>query len=153
MPDVPAILLEPLGVGEAIREAFTIDTPAAGADASVTMEGRYTTRLVCLHAKLVTDNNVANREVVLSYRDQGALRYSLDGAAVTVAASTTFEYVFKRGIGTAEFPCDSTALIPMTPIFLPPAWSLLVHVVNRQAGDQLSELRGVWERFYTDGPS
>lgn len=144
-------LLDPFSVWPAIREPFLGASPAAGASFTQAMEGRYTTRLVSLHCKLVTDANAANREVVLEYRNDQNVRYALMGAATTVPDSTTVYYEFNRSQPVAEWPVDSSILVPIDPMWLPAGWNFRLYVVNVQATDALTEIRGVWERFYTDG--
>lgn len=146
-------LLDPFAIYPAIREPFIGTSPAAGADFSLKMEGRYTTRLVSLHCRLVADANVANREVVLEYRNDQGLRFALMGAPVTWPASTTVDYEFNAGQQTADWPVDSSVLVPLSQMWLPVGWDFRIHVVNIAATDQLSAIRGVWERYFTDGPT
>lgn len=127
-------------------------SPAAGADFSQAIGGQSFVRLVSLFVRLVTDGTVANREVVLEYLTAEGNRYALAGAPVTVAASSTYDYAFNTFQPTAEWPCDSTILVPLLPMVLRPTDSFKLHVVNVAAGDQLSRIRWVQERFYSSSP-
>lgn len=144
-------LLDSLAIYPAIREPFTGTSPAAGADFTLALDGKFTTRLVSLHCRLVTNASVANREVVLEYRNDQDLRFALMGAPVTWPASTTVDYEFNILQRQAEWPVDSSVLVPAFPMFLPGGWNLRIHVVSMNAADQLSAIRGTWERYYTDG--
>jgi hypothetical protein len=108
----------------------------------------YWMRLLSLHVKLVTDANVAARELVVEYRDVQAQRFALYGAPTTVAASTTIEYVFSIFQPQAEWPVASTILVPLGPDLLYPGCDFRVFVVNLQATDAVSEVRFQRELFY-----
>ena len=128
-------------------------SPAAGADFTQAVEGQVYVRLVSVFCRLVTDATVAAREVVVEYRDAADLRFGLSGAPVTVAASTTVDYAFSVFQGQADWPADTTILVPLAPVLLLPTWDFRLHIVNVQATDQISRIRYTWERFYADGPS
>lgn len=126
--------------------------PAAGAHFTPTMDGRFHVRLVSLYCKFVADANVASREVVVEYREAGALRYALAGINTTVTAGLTAYYAFSAFQPEAVATVDSSALVPLPGIILPPTHDFRLYVLNVQAGDQLSAIRFVWERFYSVGP-
>lgn len=124
-------------------------SPAAGADFSQSVEGQYYARLVSVFVRLVADANVASREVVVEYRDAGNNRYALAGINTTVTASNTADYYFSVFQPEAVATVDSSALVPLPAILLRPTDNFRIHIVNAQAGDQLSRIRYVWERFLT----
>ena len=124
-------------------------SPAAGADFSYQLPGDYYVRLVSIYCKIVTDSNAANREVVLSYEDAGGNRYALTGANTAVTGSQTAYYAFSAQLSEVVATVDSSVLVPLQPLLLVPTQVLKLHVVNVQVGDQLSQVRTVWERFYT----
>ncbi len=126
-------------------------SPAAATDFVQAVEGRYFTRLLSVFARLVTDANVANRELVLEYRDPQGLRWMLTGSAVTQAASLTIDYVFDVFRDVVTSLSDSTQLIPAAPHLLSGGMDFRLHIVNVQAADQLSRIRFTWERFYSTG--
>lgn len=123
-------------------------SPAAGADFSAEVGEGYLSRLVSVFARLVTDANVASRELVVEYRDGQDQRLQLYGAPVTVSASDTVDYAYSVFQPRAEWEVDSSILVPLGPFLLEPSWDFRLHVVNVQAGDQLSRIRYVRERFY-----
>lgn len=128
-------------------------SPAAGADFVQAVEGRYFARLVSVFVRLVTSAAVANREVVVEYRDPQAQRWMLSGSAIVQAASLTVDYVFDAFRDVVTQPSDATQLIPLSPHLLSGSMDFRVHVVNIDAADQLSRVRFTWERFYsTDQP-
>jgi len=125
-------------------------SPAVATDFVQAVGGGFYVRMLSVFCRLVTDANVASREVVVEYRDQQAQRFALAGAPTTVAAGTTTDYAFDVFQGQADWPCDSTILVPLPALVLSPGCDFRVHVVNVQAGDQLSRIRFSWERFYSD---
>lgn len=130
----------------------TAADPAAGADFSQAINGRYFARLVVVAATLATDANVADRELVLQYETQEGAVYCAAGAPVTVGASSTATYTFSAYQPEAVWPIDGGVLVPLSPVILRPTDAFTLHVVAAEAGDQLSDIRWVWERFYSDSP-
>lgn len=124
-------------------------SPAAGADFSYSLPGDYFVRLIAVYCKFVADANAASREVVLSFEDAGGNRYALAGINTTVTASNTAYYAFGAFQPEAVATVDSTALVPLPAIILAPTQVFKLHVVNIQATDALTQIRTIWERFYT----
>lgn len=149
-PIIPT-LDSPALVRYGLPEYFQHTSPAAGADFSFPVGGSFYVRLVSVFCRLVADANVANREVVVSYETGESTRYGLAGSTVTVTAGTTKDFYFGAFLSESIATSDATALIPLSPILLPPGHQFKIHVVNIQVGDQLSRIRTVWERFYTTG--
>jgi hypothetical protein len=127
-------------------------SPAAGADYISEIDGRYFWRIVSVFCRLVASSDVAEREVVLEYRDQENNRYALAGAPVTVAASTTIDYAFNAFTPEAVWPVDSSIVVPLPPMILNPTDDFRLHIVNAQAADQLSRIRYRVEQFFSDSP-
>lgn len=125
-------------------------SPAAAADFVQAIGGGFYVRLVSVFARLVTDANAGDRELVLEYRDGDDNRYALFGAPVEVTASSTNDYAFSAFQPRAEWPVDSSIIIPLGPQLLLPTHDFRLHIVGAQAGDQISRVRYVQECFYTD---
>lgn len=126
-------------------------TPAAGAHFTQKIEGNYLARLVSLHCKLVTSATVADRQVVIEYRNAAAQRFGLSGINTAQPASQTQYWEFSAFQPYATVTVDSSALVPLNPILLRPTDDFRVYVVAIDTTDQLSEIRFVWERFFTSG--
>jgi len=142
--------LVPYSLGDGFRELVYGTSPAAAADFVQAIDGKYRTRLLSVFVRLVTDANAANREVVVEYRDASANRFMLSGAPVVVTATDTIDYAFDVWQGQAEWSVDDSVLVPLKPAILRPTEDFRIHVVNAQAGDQLSRIRFQWERFVRD---
>lgn len=127
-------------------------SPAAGAHFVEGISGAFYVRLISFFCRVVTDANVASRTVVLEYRDDTDLRFVMAGAPVTQAASTTSDYAFQAWLGQPDWSVDDTVLAPLVPLLLLPTWDFRLYLDNVQAGDQISQVRFVWERFYTGAP-
>lgn len=145
IPALDAPALERYGYPEFRRHT----SPAAGLDFSYQLPGEFYVRLLAIHCKFVADGNAASREVVVSFEDAESLRYGLAGINTTVTASNTAYYEFSVWQPEAVATVDSSALVPMPALILSPTQKFKLHVVNIQATDQLSEVRTIWERFYT----
>lgn len=125
-------------------------SPAANTDFSQSIDGWYLCRLLSVFCRLVTDGNAANREVVLSFEDSAGSRYCVAGAATVVTASTTVDYSFQALANESAWSIDSSIVVPFSPLILLPTHQWKLHLVNGQAGDQLSRVRFVREQFYND---
>lgn len=146
-PAAPLLDAPPLrryGLPEYVRG----DAPAAGAHFSQAIDGRYMTRFLTVFARLVTDANVANRTVLVEFRDDADRRYAMSGAPVTQSASSTNDWAFNAFQGQAEWEIDGTITVTLAPLLLPPTHDIRVFVDNIQVGDQLSLISFTWERFY-----
>lgn len=133
-------------------------SPAVATDFTYQLPGDFYVRLVSVYCKFVADANAASREVVLQYLDAENNVFDLAGINTTVTANNTGLYAFSAFQPEAIATVDSSALVPLHPVILAPTQKFRLHVVNVQAGDQLSLIRTNWERFYTtnqppvDGP-
>lgn len=134
----------------AFRETIKGVAPAAATDYAVTMDPRYVTVLTSVFCLLTTDGTAANREVVLEYRTNEALRFMVMGAPVVVTATDTVSYSFERGLGQPDWSVDDSILVPLIPYPLCGSESFRLHIVNVQAADTLTLIRYTWERFFSD---
>lgn len=144
-PDLDSPPLVRYGLPEYVIGA----SPAAATDFTQAVDGNFYARLVSVHARLVTDANAANRTVCVEYRDGAGNRYALSGTATTQAATLTVDWLFNAFQPQTVAAVDTSNLVPLVPMLLLPTHDFRIHVVNVQAGDQLSRIRFVWERFYT----
>lgn len=149
---IPTGLLQPLGVGEGWHEVIRGDNPAAAADFTLAMDGRFTSRLLAVSFRLVADANAANRfaRVVIEDAAGNVLAATLAGTAQT--ANQTIDYSFLANVAGTSVATAVAQVAPLAPIFLRPTDVLRIDNVNAQAGDQLSRVFVTAERFFTDGP-
>jgi hypothetical protein len=126
-------------------------SPAAGAHFTQKIAGNYLVRLVSVFCRLVTDSNVADRQVIVEYRDSDGNRFSLSGSNATQAASLTGDWYFTPMQPYVSATVDGTVLQPLVPLLLTPTQDFRIYVPNIAAADQLSRIRFVWERFFTSG--
>jgi hypothetical protein len=129
-------------------------TPAAGANASFTSAGQDWLRLVSCIATLTTDANAADRFVSLDYIDGRGTKYLRNAAPVFITASTTGQvFQWDRHRTVSEWNTDTMVFAPLASLWLPPGWTIQVTVDSKQAGDQLSAIGFLVERFYRLRPS
>lgn len=149
MHATPPILDSPALLRYGLPEFKTHTSPAAGADFSYQLPGDFYVRLLSVYCKFVADANAASREVVLQYTDAGDNVFDLAGINTTVTASNTAYYAFSAFQPEVVATVDSSALVPLHPVILAPTQKIILHVVNIQATDALTQVRTNWERFYT----
>lgn len=143
-------VVEPFGYGLAYPDWLDVTAPAAGATVSVTVDGRWTMRVLAARCTLTTDANVANRLVTLDYIDARGVTRLRNGAGVVWTANTTaqaFEFDAHRTV--AEWAANTPVFAPVAPWLLPPGFTVKFNVTNIQATDQLSAVSLWVEKFPT----
>ncbi len=143
-------LVGPFGYGPAYPAWLDVTSPAAGAQASVTVDGRWQTRVVGARSILTTDANAANRSHTIDYLDNNGVVRLRNGAGVVWTANTTaqtFEWSSERTL--SEWAANTPVYVPLAPFFLPAGWSIRFTVTNIQAGDTLTGLSLWVEQFET----
>ncbi len=143
-------LVGPFGYGPAYPAWINVTTPAAGATASVTVDGRWQARLIGARSSLTTDSNAANRVHTIDYLDNNNVVRLRNGIGTVIPASQTaqaFEWSAQRTLG--EWATNTPFFAPLAPWFLPAGWSIRFSLDNVQVGDQLSGLSLWLEQFET----
>jgi hypothetical protein len=143
--------VQPFGYRTGYPDWLDVPTPAAGATASVTVDGRWWLRVLAARLTITTDANVANRLVTLDYIDGRSNTRMRNGSALVVTASTTaqaFEWQAHRG--ASEWAANTPVYAPLAQWFLPPSWVVKFNVTNIQATDAISGLSLWVEKFQTD---
>lgn len=151
MPSVPRAVTEDLGYARAYQEWFPGAQPAAGANYTLSIPGQFATRLLAVTFRLVCDANAANRVVTVDYLDGAGNTYASAGAAAVITAGQTQDYFGSLDHGTSEWNTNTPVFFPLIDALLMPGRQLQITVANKQAGDQLSRIFKIWERYPT-GP-
>lgn len=144
-------LLQPFAYGRGIVQFLDVTTPAAGATASVTIDGKWWLRVLAARLTITTDANVANRSITLDYLDAKGVTRMRNGAGLVVTASTTaqaFEWSAQRTV--AEWAANTPIYTPVAPWFLAPGWTVKFNVSSIQATDAISGLSLWVETFGTE---
>ena len=134
-------VVAPAAFGRTYRDWIDVTQPAAGAAASVTIQGPWYVRVIAARATLTTDSNVANRILTLDYINARSITYHQNGAAVLVTASTTnqvFDWDYRRTV--AEWNTGTPVWAPLLDEWLPPGFTIKFNVASIQVGDQLASL-------------
>ena len=147
-PELGAPPLVRYGNPEYVRR----DNPAAGAEFTEALGGKFRVRLLTLFVRLVTDANAANRQLRLEYRDDADRVYYVSTPPVTFPASETHDYSFSAWQGQADWTGLLPVVLPLAPMLLPPTHDFHIEVNNIQVTDQLSLISFWWERFYAEDP-
>jgi hypothetical protein len=122
------------------------DTPAAGANFSLTSPGRPGWKLVAVLFRLVTDANVANRSVTVDCDDGNGTLFLSNGIQGVVTANTTALFSFAAGRAISEANVNNQVFAPLQPAEFMGGQKLQINVLNKQAGDQLDRVVLVFER-------
>jgi hypothetical protein len=140
------------------REAGLVDffspaSPAAGANYSFTVGSLncdYMRVISCI-ATLTTDANVANRFFALDYitgRSATAIR---NAATVLVTANTSATvYQWDHAHTISEWQTGTPVYSPLADLIFTTNWTIQLTVDNKQAGDTITAITFVVEKFYAD---
>lgn len=155
MPDrtqVERIRPTPYGIGLPLFQAGT--QPAAGANFSFSMDSFWIQVLKTIRFQLVTDANAANRVVTVDYVDGNNSVIVSNGPGLTMSASDTRTFQGKTNMGFSDWTTtssDSTPIyFPIEPLMLVGSWKVQINVANKQAGDQLSAIRMMFDQFTSE---
>lgn len=126
--------------------------PGAGANFTQAVNDGTWWRLVSIAVRLDTDANVANRTVRVEYRGADAIAFLVCGNPVTYPASTVAEdFYFSAWQPLGAWEVGTANLVPLAPMLLQPGQDFRIAVTNIQAGDTLTRIRYVVEKFWIPG--
>jgi hypothetical protein len=140
----------PYGHGREFQDFIDISTPAANTNASFAVPGDVYVRVIAARATLTTDANAANRFLALDFIGARGKTVVRNGAGLVVVANTTaLAFVWNAAYSSSVFATNTPVFVPVLPLFLEPGMSVQFTVDNKQAGDQLSLLSLVVEKWPT----
>jgi hypothetical protein len=140
----------PFGHGREFQDFIDLTAPAAGANKAFVIPGEFRMRVVAAKAQLDTDANAANRLLSLDFIGQRGTTYVRNAAPVLVAASTVaqvFQWSAQRDV--SEWNSGTPVFVPLQPLFLEPGMVVQFTVDSKQAGDALTALSLVVEKWPT----
>lgn len=144
------LLTGPLGYQQGWQQLLRPADPAAGANYDYTVSGQYHERVLAVQASFTASATVATRDVILYVRDALSNRILAVPGADGVAAGAS------NGITWADFGVYNSfansgeIIAPLPGLLLSPGWQVNIEVANIQAGDQLSGIAYLVQRFPTD---
>lgn len=147
-PAIPT-LDAPALVRYGLPELVYATSPATDTDFSATVEGAHFVRLLSVYVTLTTDANAADRYLSVVYTDAADAAYAVSGPPVAVTANSAQPFHFSPFHPEALWPVGGTVLSPLVPILLEPTHKWKIVMTSDQAGDTLTTIRYVQERFYT----
>ncbi len=121
--------------------------PAAGANFAATNDSRFESRLLSVTFQLVTDANVANRFVSVDYEDGNGKLFCRCGIQGAVTAGTTARFAFSSQRTISEANVNNDVFAALQPAIVKGGQSVQINVANKQAGDQLSNIVLLFERY------
>ncbi len=141
-------LLKPFSHGRGYQDLVTGLTPAAGANYTHKLAGKWVSRLLQCSFQLTTSATVADRIVTVEYATSAGTVYAADGAAVAVEASTTSQQFYGSSErGTSEWNTGTPVFFPLWGGFLYPGFEIIVNVAGIDTTDQIAAIYLLFERF------
>lgn len=132
-------------------ELVYADSPAAGAKFSSQIAGNFFVRLISVTFRFTPSATVASRIPYIEFTNAADARFALSGAPLTVAASTTTDFYFSVWRTYADWPIDSTVLVPLERTILSPTQKWKIGATAMESDDAITAVRYVYERFFTTG--
>jgi hypothetical protein len=148
----PSSYLAPYARGCGSVEIVAGSQPAAAAGFAFQPPGQFVSLLTSITFQLVTDATVANRSVRLEWDDGNGLIFAGEGSGAVVQASTTARFRYNLDRGAADWDLNNLLYIPLPLVYLQPGQLLRINLTSPQAGDQLSAIVMLWERFSSGHP-
>ncbi len=140
------------------REAGFVDffspaSPAAGANYSFTVGSLNCdyARIVSCIATLATDANAANRIFALDYitgRSTTAIRNAATVLVTANTSATVFQWDHAHTV--SEWQTGTAIYSPLADVIFATNWTVQLTVDNKQAGDAITAITFVVEKFYAD---
>lgn len=131
-------------------ERVIVPSPAAGANFTYTIDGRYKERLLSARFTLVTSAVVANRFPVLHLLDVNSRVVASAWAGGTIPASTMQTQNLAREFTLQSNYGGSEVFGPLPDWLMPEGYSWQSSVQNIDAGDQINAITLLVERFPND---
>ncbi len=128
-------------------------SPAAGANFSFTTGGLNVSlvRVVSCIATVTTDANVASRFLSLDFIN-GPAKTCIRNAAVSLFTANTAATVVQwdQAHMVSDWNTGTMLFAPLVNLYLSPGWTVQLTLDNKQAGDTLTALTFVLEKFWPD---
>lgn len=144
-------LVEPVAGRVGYQQLLKPTSPSAGADFRWTVTGEAVLWPYSVMCRLTCSAVVGERSLTLEYRDADDVRYLVAGANVTLAASQVQSFCWQPEAGSGFWPVQDTAIAPLPQQMIYPLSSLVLHIGNVQAGDQIDQVR-LSVALYPTGP-
>lgn len=139
--------------GRGLTDWFSVNSPAAGANASFTVGGRNVQglRVLAALATVTTDANVASRLFSLDFIDGRSVTRVRNAATVLITASTAATvYQWDQAHKSSEWQTGTPVFVPLSDVILTPGWTVQLTLDSKQAGDTITAVSFVVEAFYAD---
>lgn len=141
-------ILAPFSAGLGFQDFIPLPTPGAGANASFTVPGDFSMRILAATGTLVTAAAAANRFVALDYIIRGTTVVRNACAFIQTASLTVaYHWNFERTHG--ENAANTPIFSPLLGIDLQPGYVVQFTVDTIQGADQLQSLSLLVEKFET----
>ncbi len=129
------------------QDLLTPEPPSAGQDFTFTVGGDERVVLVSAMCELATAAGGSDRGVSLQFKNWNGKRFLVAGTAAAVVPATTQAFAWQSAAGPGVWAVDDAALAGMPEAMLMPMCTVTIHVSNVAAGDQLSNIALLIERY------
>lgn len=141
--------ITPAGRGDGFQDVVTVANPAVATGFTFQVDGAYIVRPVIVTYLYTSDANVANRFPVLQYEDGNGSVLAATAPNGAIVASKATLVTFALNLGVNLNALDLVRGGPLPDVFMQPGWLMRVVMGAGAAGDQLSGIRIVVDKFPT----
>lgn len=114
--------------------------PVLGTDGEFSPPTDSRATLIVLSTRLVTDANVADRQIVIAVQSP-TRTVRIANSFVLQPANTTYDYIFGIGLTSSVNAINNNVTVALTPeVYLLDDWKWRINVNNIQVGDDLQGL-------------
>lgn len=132
-------------------ELVYVASPAAGAATTIKVDGNYIVQPLAVYFKLSTDANVPDRYAQVDYLDADDNIFLSNVAGQDITANADVFASFSRWAPALDRTAEIRMTVPLAATLLLPTWKIQIGAFQLQAGDQISQVRILWQRYFTFG--
>jgi hypothetical protein len=140
-------LASPVGIGQGYQFPFRAANPGAGSLLTVNMDGQFVRRILSLVFTVTAANAGSSRYVAVEYRGKDGLPFSVNAPASLLAINSGNRYAPSIAYSLSDFATGTDVFFPLDPVLLYPGDQLVINITTLDAGDAITNIRGVEERF------
>jgi hypothetical protein len=140
----------PFGVGLGQQFPFYAADPGAGVLFTRSMSGNFYRRILSLVFTVTSANAGSSRFVTVEYQGKDGLPFAGGFPASLLAISSANRYWGSVGRDVSDFNTGTDVGFPLDNVFLAPGDTVTINIVTLDAGDAITHIRGVEERFAYD---
>ena len=146
---VPAVTSQGL-IGLGVQQPFTPANPGTGSVLTYPVPGLYAVRFTSLVFTVTAANAGSARLVTVEYRGKDNLPFAISESTALLVVNTSERFVASPAYTFTDVQTGSDACFPLSQVLLFPGDLMVINITTLDAGDAITNVRGVVEQFRYD---